>query len=176
MKKNMQKTIAILAVAAILSGAVASLASCGKGSAKDNTAPDQNNSSQTVQIANPWTEYTSLDEAVKGSGIPIEVPETVGDTKPDLWMAINGDMIEVRYGNAADIRKAILPSDSHDISGDYNDYAQEVTTIVENHQVTFKGNDGKVTVAIWSDDKYAYSVTTPGVTVEEMKALVAAVK
>ena len=129
-----------------------------------------------MQISNPWTEYSSLDEAVKGSGIQIEVPEAVGDTKADLWMAINGEIIEVRYGDTLDIRKAILPTDNHDISGDYNDYAQTVTTIIAGKQVTFKGDSGKVMVAVWNDDEYAYSVTTPGVTVEEMKSLVASVK
>ncbi len=176
MKKNIRKTVAILAAAAILCGTVAALTACGKGSAKNNTASDNSNTSQNVQIPSPWTEYTSLDEAVKGSGIKIEVPEAVGDTKADLWMAINGEMIEVRYGDAADIRKAILPSDSHDISGDYNDYAQTVTTVIEDNQVTFKGDGDKVMVAVWNDDKYAYSVTTPGVTADEMKALVASVK
>ena len=51
-----------------------------------------------------------------------------------------------------------------------------MTTVIEDNQVTFKGDGDKVMVAVWNDDKYAYSVTTPGVTADEMKALVASVK
>ena len=44
--------------------------------------------------------------------------------------------------------------------------------------MTLKGNDGKVVLAIWSDGAYSYSISVDeqGVSLEEMTALIEAVK
>ena len=44
--------------------------------------------------------------------------------------------------------------------------------------VTLKGNDGKVVLAVWNDGTYSYSISLDeqGVSLDEMTALVEAVK
>lgn len=176
--KTMKKTISILTGTAILAAALAAFTSCGGQDEKKPSDTPQNNTSigesENVQIPNPWTEYDSLDAAVKGSGITITLPETVGGQTATFYQAINGEMIEVRYGEDNLIRKG---TGNQDISGDYNAYGESVEQTIDGKTVTFKSNDEKVRLAIWSEGEYSYSVSMgDGVTAEEMTALVSSVK
>ena len=88
---------------------------------------------------------------------------------------MNDEMLEVVYVNGEDetgrVRKA---RGSEDISGDYNEYAETVS--VGGIDVLLKGDAGLVKLAVWTNDGYAYSVSSEaGMTADEMMALVSAV-
>ena len=67
-------------------------------------------------------------------------------------------MIQVLYIHGDDqvcIRKA--PGEE-ECSGDYNAYSEEKTVTVGDKEVTLRGNNGKVMVAVWTEDGYSYSI------------------
>lgn len=69
---------------------------------------------------------------------------------------------------AMSFRFCKAPGDG-DISGDYNDYAQSDTITVSDREVTLKGNDDAVNLAIWAKDRYTYAVSaSAGLSAEGM--------
>ena len=106
-----------------------------------------------VQIANPWSETTSLSEATSLAGFEIVMPESINEASISLYRVIENETFEIRYGEDIAVRKSV---DSGDISGDYNDYEN----IEEVDGVTYKGNDDTYNCIIWSADSYSYSITS----------------
>lgn len=133
-------------------------------------------SDNNVQIPNPWVDCSSLEDAAKLAGFSLQVPEQI-DNYPDILIqSIEKEIIQVIYQNDTSsimIRKGV---GMDDISGDYNEYNESSTETINEHQVTEKGNDGKVYLAIWSDSDYAYSISTPGMTSDEVAAIIAQIK
>lgn len=139
------KKIIVFVLSAIIT---LSLAACGSNE-------------KTAEIPNPFTEYSSIDEAVKAVGLEISVPDSI-DGYADRIIRVDPDhkMIEVIYKNSDDaeirIRKAV---GSEDVSGDYTKYAQSSATTIGDLNVTMKGANDKVSVAVWTNGDYAYSIT-----------------
>ena len=116
---------------------------------------------ENTQIANPWVDCASMEDAVKIAGFSFEVPKQIEGYPNQVIQAIENDIIQVIYDdgtNSIYIRKG---AGTEDISGD---------------QVTEKGNDGKVSVAIWNDENYSFCVGTPGMSAEEIAAIIEQVK
>lgn len=141
-------------------------ASSGTGIAKTGMTDIVNSIDQTTadsgeQIANPFTECATMQEAAKIAGVEMTVPETVKGYSERVIQAVNNEMIQVSFMNGDDqliIRKA---AGSNDISGDYNDYPETSTVKVGDLSVTLKGNDGTVGVALWTNGGYTYAIDTP---------------
>lgn len=134
-------------------------------------------SMNTVQISNPFTDRATLAEAAKAAGFELTVPEKVdGSPRRDIE-TMSGEMIQVFYGddeNKVCIRKE---AGSGDISGDCNQYSQTKTVEINGSSVTMRGEDGLVMVAIWENGGYTYAVTSDaGLSAAAMTALVRSVK
>jgi len=91
----------------------------------------------------------------------------------DKLEAIENEMIQAFYGEDGSdmlIRKAL---GNEDISGDYNEYAQNKTV----DGVALKGVDEQFSLALWTDGNYTYSISvgTP-LSQADMMALVGSVK
>lgn len=126
-----------------------------------------------MQIPNPFVDYDSLEAAAKAAGFELKAPSSVEGFSEKVIQVCNGEMIQVIFLNGDDrlfIRKA---EGSDDISGDYNEYSDNGTVTVDGNSVTLRGDDGKVSTAVWTSGKYTYSVSfdTP-VTEETMIALI----
>lgn len=126
-----------------------SLAACGHS----------NNESE--QIPDPFAEYTSMEEAAQAAGFDLSVPDSIDDLeKSVIRVDEEGKLFEVIYGGEDEkivIRKA---EGSEDVSGDYTKYEQTNTVSIANSEVTMKGNDDKVSVAIWTNGDYSYSIAS----------------
>lgn len=148
---------------------ILSLAACGSSTESDE--PD------IIGMPNPFTDFNTLAEAEKQTGFYITLPDAIGSSNNKIYRAMNDEMLEVIYVNGEDetgrIRKA---RGSEDISGDYNEYAETETVSVGGIDVLLKGDAGLVKLAVWTNDGYAYSVSSEaGMTADEMMALVSAV-
>lgn len=148
---------------------ILSLAACG--SSTDSTEPD------IIGMPNPFTDFDTLAEAEKQTGFYITLPDAIGSSDKRIYRAMNDEMLEVVYVNGEDetgrVRKA---RGSEDISGDYNEYAETETVSVGGIDVLLKGDAELVKLAVWTNDGYAYSVSSEaGMTADEMMALVSAV-
>jgi len=144
----MKKSIRIIIAAMMAAVLVFSLAACGS------------DDSENTQTANPYVEYESFEEATEAAGFDITVPDAPDGYDDVSYSVMDGNMIEIIWSDASGneayrIRKQ---PGSGDISGDYNDYSEAETVGVGGKDVTVKGNDGAVYVAIWEADGYTYAI------------------
>lgn len=145
-------------------------------------------SSENVQIPDPFEGFSTLEQAVKAAGFEMSVPDAPKGYETAIYRVNTGtQMLEVIYSDkdlenedaveAYRIRKAI---GSDDISGDYNDYSEKNEVSVSGNQVTLKGNDGKVFVAIWTSGEFTYAIDIDmngqGLSSEDVIALANATK
>lgn len=134
---------------------------------------------ESTGMANPWVEYSNMEEACNAAGFSFNVPETVGSYVGLSFSVMNNELIQVVYGEpdkGVTIRKA---EGSEDISGDYNTYAEEKEVDVNGTMVGMAGNDGLISLAVWEKDGYSYSVMVndeenPGLSQEAMEEIVQA--
>ncbi|MCQ2416929.1 MAG: hypothetical protein MJ071_03845 [Oscillospiraceae bacterium] len=110
---------------------------------------------ESTQIANPWCDYATIDEAVQASGVPFMIPDMLSGT-PRTSIQATDCMIDVIYGEpeVLRLRKA---KGTEDISGDYNEYDFEENMELENTPVTLKGNRDQVFLAVWNDGTCSYA-------------------
>lgn len=139
--------------------------------------------SEGVQIPDPFEEFTDKKAAETAAGFTITLPEDK-DSSANVIYRVDSDskMLEIIYYSDSDkteelyrIRKAI---GNDDISGDYNNYNETKEIKSDGRTVTLKGNDGRVSVAVWTDDKYTYAVdySGQGASSDAISALVGAIR
>ena len=152
------------ALAAVLSLALTlSLAACGGRSGEQtDSGKAENAQTDEVQIPNPFTEYDTPEDAAQAAGYPFATPESVDGFDTVLYSVMNdGELLEVIYRNDSDDLIARKGPGDGDISGDYNEYAEEaIADKTDMPSVTFRGNNGKWSLALWTDaaSGYAYSL------------------
>lgn len=150
------KTLMTFALSAVM---VLSLAACGQTAPQ--TQPEQTDAESNVKIPNPFTTYDTMEEAAEAVGFDMDIPEMLeGFDTREIQCSETG-MLEVIYRNAdggtVSIRKAI---GNTDISGDYNQYAEEASETVSGQEVLFKGNDSKVFTAVWTNKDNTYAISS----------------
>ena len=165
-----------------------SFAACGSTAADTGRTEDgeKPSVSENVQIPNPWTDCETLEEAEKLAGFDIAVPDSVEGYSDRAIRAMSYDgetMIEVIFSNGAPedengyselrIRKA---PGAEDISGDYNTYAEKSVLAAGDVEADVSGNDGTISLAVWTSGDYTYSIAvSDGAAAEAMAGLIAAV-
>lgn len=156
-----------------------SLAACGTSgnNTQNDTTGDTSNS--TTEIANPFVDCETLEEAGELAGFDISVPDEIdGGYTQGTIQAVENEMIQVIYtteaGEEITLRKG---TGTEDISGDYNEYAEENTLDVDGTSVTARGNDGLVYAAAWTDGTYTYAITaSAGLESDAVTALVPSIQ
>ena len=119
----------------------------------DATLPDG-----AEEIANPFTDYATYEEAETAAGFSFRVPEQIGgyDT---VSYRVDGTLFEAIYSNGAaslTVRKA---PGGWNISGDNNAYTVEVAETLAGVDVTCWGEDESLFLAMWTADGYSYSLS-----------------
>ncbi len=141
-------------IAIILCGlTVCSLAACASKHA----------TSGNTEIPNPFVDCATLADAAKLTGFDIIVPDSIDGYDTRTIQVMDNKMIQVIYSkgeNSLLIRKS---AGSDDISGDYSQYSETNTTALGSLQVTTKGENGMVSVAIWADGGYTYAIDAQNV-------------
>ena len=140
----------------------------------DPGAWSQAETTEGVQIPNPWIDCTTLEEAGKLAGFSIAAPDALEGYPEKQIAVIENEIAEVTFNNEDGqevcFRKGL---GTGDISGDYNDYAHTETRTIGDKTVTCKGSGSLVYNAAWNDDTYAYSIlSTAGMTAEQLTAWV----
>lgn len=141
---------------------------------RSNMGPEEQQGG--VQSANPYVDYETLADAAKAVGFELSAPETVaGYPGKKSIQVVDSSMIQIVYtdgsGNRLFVRKEVGDAD---ISGDFNTYAEVSTITINGCDVTFKGTDGAVSTAIWTNGGYSFSVSADiPIRTEAMAALVA---
>lgn len=146
---------------------------------------------ENIEIENPFTDYTSMDEAAAAAGFSLTVPDTMNNYSDRIIRAMTSEdtasMIEVIYCNGNEnedtdveneirIRKAY---GTEDISGDYTEYSESSTVMVENIPVSVKGDNGKIRLATWTNGDYTYSIGfyfDAGISVEDLNDFITSIQ
>lgn len=153
----MKKLIALVLTALMLT----SLAACGQ---KTNTNENTSENMGTVQIANPWVDCATLDEAAKLAGFDIAVPGKFDGYPNKVIQAIEASMIQVMYfdgdTSAEDSSMVMVRKGTgdEDISGDYNEYPEKETVNIHGVDVQLRGENGLVYSAIWTWNGYSFAI------------------
>ena len=133
----------------------------------------------STEIANPYVDCETLEEAGELAGFDISVPDEIdGGYTQGTIQAVENEMIQVIYtteaGEEITLRKG---TGTEDISGDYNEYAEENTLDVDGTSVTARGSDGLVYAATWTDGTYTYAITaSAGLESDSVSALVPSIQ
>lgn len=107
----------------------------------------------SMQIANPWSEFDSLEEAEADAGVEITLPESYQGFNHRIYRSMHRQIIEVIYQDA-DGREGFRIRKSRnfgDISGDYTRYDQEKTLEIGDRFVETRGNEDEISVARWGN-------------------------
>lgn len=130
-----------------------------------------------VTIANGIVEQADAQELSKTLGFPVPEPTALPFSVTERsYASYWGEMAQIEYRGADQAVTFRVQPGSEDISGDYNAYAEVNTVSVNGCAVTFKGNGGFVSTAIWTNNGYAYAVSADvPLSAAEMAALVASV-
>ena len=117
-------------------------------------------------------EYASVEELSRALGFtvktPGELPFAPEEVTYDAWF---GDLAEINYRGAEALLTTRMAAGTEDPSGDYNVYRQVETVPLADATVTvtLKGENDRVSLAVWTDGEYAFSVSVkPAISQEEM--------
>lgn len=126
--------------------------------------PAATDDGEVVLFSSPFTDYATLEEAIQAVGFDISVPDSFGTYTERNIQTIDRNMIEITYYDKSGteglrIRKA---PGSDDISGDFNTYDNSKSSDIGGRSVTMQGSGEKFFKAIWTEDGYAYSVSSGG--------------
>ena len=128
---------------------------------------------ESVGLANPWTEHDSLEDAIAAVGFDFRIPDTISDLAPSAFRTMEG-ILEVIYETPEDSESSYLcftlrkGADETDISGDYNTYEQvqqgsHPISPEESVEYTIRGNGDVYSAADWVQDGHFYSVLAEGI-------------
>lgn len=168
----------IAAATLVVSFALA-CAGCGSGSTSTTSSTDAATAAGQ-EIANPWTDVSSLSEAAQLAGFDLTVPESIQGYDNFSIQVMEDQIIQVTYTNSDSENEVCIrkgPSDIDDISGDHNAYAEMSQVAVGSRSVALMGNDGTVSLAGWYEGDYVYSIGAYGeaLSAEAMKEIVSEV-
>lgn len=130
-----------------------------------------------VQVVSPIVDYDSLDDAARAVGFSLTAPESVEGYGEKSVQVIDGGMIQIIFSDGENRLFIRKQAGGEDISGDFNSYAEVKTVSVDGCDVTFKGNGGTVSTAIWTDGGCSYAVISDvPMSADTMTAIIAQVK
>ena len=151
------------------------LAGCTQKTETADT-PAETEETAGISIANPFVHTDTVEEAEKGAGFEIGLPEAIEGFEERTITFMEGYMIQAVYGseNTVTVRKA---KDHSDISGDYNTYKEEAERQIAGKSVTVRMNDDGIHNLTWTDGEYSYAaVSDTGLSEETAEMLVSSVR
>ncbi len=111
-------------------------------------------------LANPFTDYATYAEAEAAAGFPFGVPEEIGGYDTVSYrVADDLSLFEVIYASGDASLTARKAPGGWNISGDNNQYTQEVAQTLQGVNVTCWGDGESLFLAMWTVDDYSYSLS-----------------
>ena len=147
----------------LLAGMLAPIALVGCGSSGGNESAENEPAEEPeamTGMANPFVDCESAYEAAQLAGFEVTFPESVPGYSERHYQAIEGKMVQCFYSEGDErvlIRKGV-DDGSGDLSGDYGEYPETSAVTVGDSEVTLRGAEGLVHVAIWGRDGYLFAI------------------
>ena len=126
----------------------------------DAAAPDDTAATgEEVTVTNPFTDYDNYADAEAVAGFVFGVPEEIGGyDKVAYRVADDLSLFEVIYSNDTASLTARKAPGNWNISGDNNQYTQEIVQTLQGVDVTCWGDGNTLFLAMWTVDDYSYSL------------------
>lgn len=127
--------------------------------------------SDLIGTPNPWTDCgDNLDAAEQTAGFPFALRLS------NFTIHAMQGMIEIAYPldefRDVTVRKSYKTKETPDISGDYNDYPEKESTVLNKTTVTSRKNKDRVYVMYFSSEDFSYSARcTEGMTEKEAEGV-----
>ena len=149
--------------------------SIGASSSVQNASESE--ASDQVGMPNPWVEAKNQNDAQEQVGFDIQLPSSLtAEYGAPSFLVIPGEMMEAYYAGAEEARICVRKAaGTDDASGDYRAYSESQQVTVGDLEVTMKGDDGAINLAVWNDGTNAYSIGVyggAGLPMEEMTQMV----
>ena len=95
-----------------------------------------------LQLANPWKDFPSLEEAEAACGLDFPLEDVVVDSyKAESYRVMNGQLMEVAYrDNTFEVTVRMQAGEKQDISGVYEEFENITTFETDTHTITNKKN------------------------------------
>ena len=116
-----------------------------------------------LQLANPWKDFPSLEEAEAACGLDFPLEDVVVDSyKAESNRVMNGQLMEVAYrDNTFEVTVRMQAGEKQDISGVYEEFENITTFETDTRTITNKKiKDGGILQLI-SKDGCSYSFYAP---------------
>lgn len=141
-----------------------------------NKTLNNEQSSIGIEIANPFVEYSSVEEAEKVVGVDMDRLSNIPDGfEQDSVFVISDKCVEVNFKNSEKEICYRVAKGFEDISGDYNKYTENITVTINDTEVVTKGNSGKINVATWTKEGMTYSLSTSGLQKDVVIEMIASI-
>ena len=160
----------------------ATLVACGNetksiGAASSVQNASESEASDQMGMPNPWVDAKDQDDAQQQAGFTIQLPSSLpAEYGAPSFLVIPGEIMEAYYAGTGEARICVRKAaGTDDASGDYRDYPESQQMTVGDVEVTMKGDDGAISLAVWNDGTNAYSIGIyggAGLTEEEMTQMV----
>lgn len=113
-----------------------------------------------VEIPNPFVSYTDFDQANEAAGFEGKelgnLPEGYTFTSAQV---IAEELIQITYTAGDSEIMYRVGKGEEDISGDYNEYAENEIIEIAGNQINTRGNDGNIFVATWTENNLSYAIS-----------------
>lgn len=121
----------------------------------------QNMNQPDPLLNNPIEEFESIDRAEKAIGYDFRLPEYLpeGFSQQTIYI-IDNEIVSIDYVSDTGTINYRISQGSKDNSGDFNIYNYEKTIDIKGINVTLRGNDERINLAIWEDNGQSFSIST----------------
>ena len=131
---------------------------------------------ESVQIPNPLEEVSSVKELSDLVGFEVKELEAIPfAVQQASYISISREVAEIIYTGADQELIYRKSKGTEDNSGNYVVYSEEAKRSVDGYEVTVKGDDGRCSLAVWTDGTYSYSIQMregESVSYEELDAMI----
>ena len=149
----MKNALMILMVCLLLAG-------CGCAAQIPETTEE---TAPMLQLANPWKDYPSLEEAEAACGLDFPLEDVVADSyKAESYRVMNDELLEVTYrDDTFEVTVRMQAGEGQDLSGVYAEFENISTYETENHTLINKKIKDAGILQLISKDGYSYSFYAP---------------
>ena len=131
---------------------------------------------ESVQIPNPLEEVSGVKELSDLVGFEVKELDAIPfAVQQASYISISREVAEIIYTGADQELTYRKSKGTEDNSGNYVVYSEEAKRSVDGYDVTVKGDDGRCSLAVWTDGTYSYSIQMgegESVSYEELDAMI----
>lgn len=121
----------------------------------------QNSNQTDPLLLNPIVEYEDINSAEKAIGYDFSLPEYLpeGFSQQEIFI-IDNEIVSIDYVSDTTNINYRTSQGSKDNSGDFTIYNNEKIIDIKGLNITIRGNDEKINLAIWQDNSQSFSIST----------------